>query len=114
MEDPAVALKIAVCAWLASAAAIVAYRFVTGAISTSGLVRSKSACGIDPERVQMLLGTVAGAGYYVALSMALAGSDRIDRLPDMPELFLTLLGGSQFLYLAGKVARKTSRGRGAC
>ena len=108
MDDPAIVLKIAVCGWLASAAAIVAYRMVTGAVSTSGMLRGTVGGSVDPERIQMLLGTLAGAGYYAALSLALIGSPHIERLPDVPTLFLTLLGGSQFLYLGGKLARKVS------
>jgi hypothetical protein len=106
VPDPARLLEVALVAWLAAIAAIVGYRLLTGAIATTGLLKSNGAAGADPERVQMLMGAIAGAIYYANDSLALLGAENVRQLPDPSYLVLSLLGGSQLLYLGCKFARK--------
>ena len=104
MADPGRVLEIALIAWLAAIAAIVGYRLLTGTIATTGLLTTQGH-SVDPERVQMLLGVIAGAVTYANESLALLGTGAT-QLPAPSETVLTLLGGSQLLYLGGKTARK--------
>jgi hypothetical protein len=104
VPDPARLLEVALIAWLAAIAAIVGYRLLTGGITTDGLLSTRGG-GVDPERVQMLMGAIAGAIYYANDSLSLLGTENIRHLPDPSTLVLSLLGGSQLLYLGGKFAR---------
>ena len=80
-------------------ALVVTYKMLTGGINMSGLLDDKATRALSPERVQLLVFTVIGAGYYLLLAMETASSAR---LPDIPEEVVLLLGGSHFVYLGGK------------
>jgi predicted secreted protein len=103
-------VAIALIVWLAAIAAIVGYRMLTGEIETDGLLSSNPDEPIDPERVAMLVGTIAAAAYYAFTALSSLGNGPVTSLPDVPDLTLELLGGSQILYLTGKLARRIASG----
>ncbi len=109
---PAPVLSTFLYVWLAAVAALVLFRMLQGKIHTDGLLRSAPNAPIDPERLQMLAGAVAGAVFYASYAMQVAAqSDTpITSLPDVPDTVLVLLSGSQFLYLGGKLGRKIKDG----
>ncbi len=94
---PIVRLELALI--LGGLALIVAYKLLTGAINMRGLLVDKKTRALSPGRVQLLVFTVMGAGYYLLLVIEQAPSGK---LPDFPEEALLLVGGSQLVYLGGK------------
>jgi hypothetical protein len=80
-------------------ALVVVYKILTGAINMRGLLDDKKTHALSPERVQLLVFTVMGAGYYLMLAIEQAPNGR---LPDFPGEALLLVGGSQVVYLGGK------------
>ena len=96
---------LALIVWLTAVAAIVFYRMLSGEIHCDGLLRRAPNEPLDPERIVMLIGTVAAAAYYAATALSTMDGVSVGKLPDVPDLTLELLGGSQLFYLAGKIAR---------
>ena len=84
--------------WLSAVAALLAYRVLTGAISLDGLFTSDGA-RFSPERLQLLIMFLSAIVVYAASAMRSKG------MPDVPEELLIFLGGSNAIYLAGKIAR---------
>ncbi len=84
---------------LGGLALVVVYKSLTGAINMRGLLDDKKTHALSPERVQLLVFTVMGAGYYLLLAIEHAPNGR---LPDFPGEALLLVGGSQVVYLGGK------------
>lgn len=84
---------------LGGLALVVVYKLLTGAINMRGLLDDKKSHTLSPERVQLLVFTVMGAGYYLLLAIQQAPSGK---LPDIPGEALLLVGGSQAVYLGGK------------
>jgi hypothetical protein len=88
--------------------AIVAYRLLTGAINTGGLLFDKTAekageklGSYSPARLQLLMLTLAVASYYFSLMLSQLHSCEFG-FPDIPQKYLLVLGGSHSLYLGGK------------
>ena len=82
-------------------AAIVAIKLLTGQINSSYLLygrRREGTLYFSPERVQMLVATIAIAMQYVAL----ARHAEPGVMPDLPVASLQLLGLSHAVYLGGK------------
>ena len=76
--------------------AVLALKVLTGHINTSGLLMKKEGDrSFSPERVQLLLATLAAASQYLA--QVLKGHPT--HLPDVPQNWILLLGGSHALYL---------------
>lgn len=97
--------------WLGLLTALVAVRVLQGDIAARGLL-SESAAGesVTPERV------VAMAVFPTVLLMYVLTALQVDvrgdpRLPDIPEAVVSLLTGSNALYLAGKIARRAGGAR---
>lgn len=105
---PHTLLAFGLTSWLSLLAILILFRMLNGEILVSGLLRTRIADPIDPERILMLVGTVVAAIYYasLALSQDLSAIDGSVSLPPVQDVVLQLLGGSQVLYLAGKIARK--------
>ncbi len=84
---------------LGGLALLVGYQMLTGKINMSGLFDDKLTHELSPGRVQLLVLTLAGAGYYLLLvaQQPLDGS-----LPPVPEEVLLLVGGSNLVYLGAK------------
>lgn len=84
---------------LGGLALVVGYQLLTGRINMQGLLDDKVSRKPSPGRVQLLVFTVAGAGYYILLTLENAASGL---LPPIPAEMLWLVGGSQLAYLGGK------------
>lgn len=96
-------LKFALCAWFFALAMIVLFGLFTGRIETKGLLGESLGGRAAPQRVQSLMIVVASAGYYVFL--ALGADPPIRSLPPVPDVLLASVGGSQLIYLFGKLTR---------
>lgn len=101
----------ALLAWLVAAGALVAWK-VWGR-GMRGLL-DDHAGRLSPERLQLLIATLAFGVYYVALAIKNgAGTGEQPTMPDIPiELVAGLLGGSNALYLLGKQWRFHNRPMG--
>jgi hypothetical protein len=89
--------------FLVAAGAIVAWRLLTGGINTHGLFDTGPQGTFSPARVQVLLTTLGGAGWYLGLVMS--NQDQ-SHMPDVPNALLLLMGASHVTYLAAKGADK--------
>lgn len=79
--------------------AMVAVQILTGQISTKGLLMKKEGDrSFSPERVQLLLTTVAAAFEYV--SQVLKDPTHF---PEVSQNWLLLFGGSHALYLGRRL-----------
>jgi len=93
-------LEYEVWGFLGLLAAIVAYRLLTRQINLHGLLKRKNGSGsLSPERVQLLLATMAFGGKYLSDVFQASNSDK---LPDIDPQWLYALGGSSALYVLGK------------
>jgi hypothetical protein len=101
-------LRIEIDVLIIGLAAIVAFRLLTGAINTGGLLFDKTV-GKDgeklgtysPARLQLLMLTMAAAFFYFSLIVSNLHAGLLE-FPDLPEKWLLILGGSHSLYLGGK------------
>jgi uncharacterized BrkB/YihY/UPF0761 family membrane protein len=94
---------LAVGAWILGLAAVVVLQIVTGRIIIAGLLASKDADGrasFSPARLQLLIFTVVVAAQYLFKVIA---NPRQDALPSLPPGVVAAVGGSQAMYLAGKI-----------
>jgi hypothetical protein len=83
--------------------AVVAYKLVSGKISLAGLLHSKEPrerAAFSPTRLQLLISTAAVAVIYLGEVIA---NPRQDSLPHLPLGIVAALGGSQAVYLGGKM-----------
>src|SRR5271165_5506665 len=80
-------------------AAVVACQVLTGQINLQGIIRRKDGTGqTSPERIQLLLATIAAAARYAAqVAQAPPGT-----LPDIDPSWLYLMGGSSSIYVFHK------------
>ena len=111
MQQAAKILEYGLLAWFGALALLLALRMVRRNITISGMLMSESGGGtMDPERLlQMVAFPVVifyllQQGLQVDVSAALAQGTR-PSLPDIPDNLITLLAGTNSLYLAGKIAR---------
>lgn len=90
--------------------AIVAYRLLTRQINMSGLLLRKDGSGSpSPERVQLLVATLAVGGNYLS---EVYRSPLSHKLPDIDPRWLYMMGGSSGVYVLGKALttfRRASR-----
>jgi hypothetical protein len=81
--------------------AVVVWGLLTQRINTAGLMygrRRDRSTYFSPERVQLLVLTIAAAGQYLFSVLTRKGC----ALPDAPPQLVALLGASHSIYLAGK------------
>ena len=100
--SPADALDWAYRLLVGSLAAVVGLQILNGRINTKGLFQGQRGDGsqyFSPERIQLLMVTVAAAAKYAASVMA---NPHASALPDVPPEWLQLMGGSHAVYLARK------------
>lgn len=105
---PTTVISWVIVVWVAAVMGMVGHQLLNGQIVTTGLLRSSVTGVIDPERIQLLIGTIAGAAYYAATALQqLANAESgLSSLPDVPDTVLMLLAGSQTLYVGGKLTRR--------
>ena len=90
-------------AWILGLAAVVLWQIVMGRISLAGLLDSKDADGspsFSPARLQLLIFTVVVAARFLQSVLADPGRGS---LPSLPPGVVAALGGSQAVYLGGKI-----------
>jgi hypothetical protein len=90
-------------AWILGLVAVVVLQIVMGRISIAGLLASKDADGrtsFSPARLQLLIFTVVIAARYLYTVFTSPGQAS---LPSLPRSVIAALGGSQVVYLGGKV-----------
>jgi hypothetical protein len=108
------ALTFGLLAWFGALAMLIAGRILTGEIDCRGLlVNSRGNDQINPERVVTVALVPAILTYYAIDSLnsgAVTVAGRMS-MPDLPENLVTLLTGSNGLYLAGKIARGGDGGK---
>lgn len=93
-------LEIEVWAFLGLLGALVAYRLLTRQINLSGLLLRKNGSGSpSPERVQLLLATLAVSWKYLSDVLQ---SPHSNNLPDIDPQWLYAAGGSSAIYVLGK------------
>lgn len=88
--------------FLGALAATIVFQLLTGRINTDGLLRGKlgGARGkVSPERVQLLATTLGAAMYYV---LQASTTTKSGTLPEIPQTWPAVVGGSNLLYLGGK------------
>ena len=109
-ENIAEFLQLFLLGWLGALAAIVFVKMLSGGINVTGLMCSAKGPKADPERVTLVMLTVAVALFYLVHSIGipleeLKGDDDEFYMPDLPGDALVLLGGSQTAYITGKIFR---------
>jgi hypothetical protein len=99
-------LHLELLGFLFALAAVVAYQILTRQINTVGLLSSKDGSGqTSPERIQLLLATLATAATY--LGEALKSTN--GTLPDVSNNWLYLMGGSSGIYAVRKAWKMWNR-----
>ncbi len=91
---------------------LIAFRLVSGAINSRGLLYDKSLGGLSPARVQLLFLSLSGAFYYLmsVIELVQSGPGGPLSLPAPSNELLALVVGSNTVYLTAKAASAT-RGR---
>jgi hypothetical protein len=101
--------------FIGALAAVIVYRLLSGSIQVDGLLTHRpemqaSTDGVYVNNLQLLMVTIAGAGYYLMEAMRMAPENR---LPDVPPLLLLVVAASQMAYsgapLADLIFRKKGR-----
>ncbi|MBI3568912.1 MAG: hypothetical protein HY084_12005 [Gemmatimonadetes bacterium] len=93
-------------AWLGFLAAMVALGLLNGRIRTRGILAQKAGPNRDqasPERVQLLLFTLATSAMYLASTLAWTDTTA---LPPMDDKWLVAGAGSNGIYVITKVIRR--------
>jgi hypothetical protein len=95
--------------WFVLLALLIVGRVLRGEIGAAGLLSDAAGSGVTPERV------VAMAVFPTVVIMYTITALHVDvataaTLPEIPDAVVTLLAGSNSLYLAGKIARKPTGG----
>ena len=88
--------------------AVVVIKILTASINLRGLLAAKdSSTNVSPERVQLLVLTLAASIGYINQAARVQGA----RLPDVGSSWLYIYGGSSTIYAAAKLWRIWSSGR---
>ncbi|MDQ0137026.1 hypothetical protein J2T08_004965 [Neorhizobium galegae] len=103
MADLSFVATIALVALLTAFAFVTLIKLLDGSISMSGMLANGKDQPNDPERVVMLIGTIAGAFAYFSYGLKSIGTG--GTLPPVPQEAVMALGGSNFLYIFGKIFR---------
>lgn len=100
MKTILLTLQIELWIFLSGLAVIIAYRMLTGAINTKGLLSDKgNRLEFSPARLQLLLTTLAIAFYYIGEILTNVEKGKFPTIPN--EMFF-VLGGSHAFYLGSK------------
>jgi hypothetical protein len=97
--DPITILRWEGQGFLAALAMILVYRMLTGEIRLAGLLQRKNGEGeVSPERVQLLLATLALSAKYLGAVVHGTGG----ALPDISAQWLYVFGASSGVYASVK------------
>ena len=110
MQLAAKILEYGLLAWFGLLTLLIAMRMLRRDIYVTGLLtRSAADPSILPERaLHMAVFPVVIAYYlYTALQTDVTAEGARPSMPDVPEYLLSLLTGTNSLFLAGKIARGT-------
>ena len=80
--------------------AVVGYQMLSGVIKMHGVLSDKATGELSPGRVQLLLATIGGGGFYL---FAILGASGTGAMPPVPEVLLWATGASNAGYLVGKI-----------
>jgi hypothetical protein len=87
-------------------AAVVAYQILTRQINIVGLLSTKDGSGqTSPERIQLLLATLATAAIYFGDAV----KSNNGTMPDVSNNWLYLMGGSSGIYAVRKAWKMWNR-----
>lgn len=101
-------LHLEALAFVYSVAFVLAYGLLTSRINMKGLLRDKSGSdAVRPERVQLLLATIAFAATYISE----VSRTNLPALPNVDTTWLYLFGGSSGIYIARKAYEAFSASR---
>jgi len=92
--------------WLSMAfLGVVAWKVLSAMSQGEGLLGSTRSGGAEPERVQLIAGTVIAAAVYAADCLATLKTGK-PALVEPPSWMLVAAGGSHLVYLLGKTSRR--------
>jgi hypothetical protein len=111
MQLAAKILEYGLLAWFGLLTLLIAIRILRRDIDASGILTQRGAGQVLPERALHMAVFPAVIAYYLYTALhldvtAVAEGVR-PSMPDVPEYLLTLLTGTNSLFLAGKIARGT-------
>ncbi len=87
--------------WLALMVATVVVKMLQGDIALTETMAHEHQGGYAPERAQLFLASIAAVAYYAFQGFSLLGTGATS-LPDVDDTVVTLLAGSNGIYLFGK------------
>jgi len=97
--------------WLIVLAALVAWRVLVVEDHLAGMLGTRAGDGVQLDRLQMLLAMLGGAVAYVTTCAdGWQHALEVRQLPEVPDSLLTIVAGSQAIYLGGKLSRNSLGG----
>ncbi|MGH6871330.1 MAG: hypothetical protein ACREHE_07480 [Rhizomicrobium sp.] len=95
--------------WLGAVGLAVAYRLLNGDMIVTGMLAHDGAGGrsgeTTPERMQLMAVMLGAAFAYIWQAVDAFHGGHIKSLPEVPQNLLLIFGGSNVLYLSGKIGR---------
>lgn len=85
---------------------IITFKLLAGQINVRGLLSDKETGTFSPGRLQLLMATLSGAAFYF---FKIIDAEDITTLPPVPAELLLIVGGSNAVYLGGKIYSKFIR-----
>jgi hypothetical protein len=108
---PSELLSVGISVWLAALGGLIASLILNGSIRTNGLLATQLGGAPSPERIQLLVASLIGAGTYASSALSSTATETgMDALPEVPEWLLTAMVGSQAVFLGSKLMRRISGG----
>jgi len=98
MKSLLIFVRFEIWALIAGLMLIVGYQLLTGRINMKKLLFDKTTNRRSPGRVQLLMLTLVGALSYLLMVV-----EDPNNLPKVPRELLLIMGGSNLVYLTGKV-----------
>lgn len=99
--EPMRILRIEGMAFVVLLSALLAYRLLTREINLDGLLRNRRGAPVSPERVQLLVATIAVSFKFLATAMHGTGNS----LPEVDAATLSVFGASSGVYAGVKALR---------
>ena len=96
----AAAAQLILVVFLGSLMAIVLFKLLAGSINLVGVLTDKETQAFSPGRLQLLLATFGGAIFYFS---QIVNMENPLAMPPVPPELLVIVGGSNLLYLGGKI-----------